>query len=231
MLNAKLFRLMSVIMCLAAPAAFADPVTTEITGVVSFSNGIYGDIAVGSAVDAFFTVDPSQANNASIQPGETSVGYLSRSFGNGDPFVSSEVFVNGVNVGLDPTALSDVNWVYGQVNSTGPGGFFDNSSSFFLTAQYGWGSNNYQSDYGISANDGSAYSLDGAIPQLTSSDSGNGVLNLNNNVLAYTVLSAHTVAAPKSDASVPAPFSLGLLSFGLLGAALRRRAPKTATRV
>ena len=225
-MRSKILLTISLILGLASPAVFAAPVTTELTGVVNAATGIYGDIAIGSAVDIFFTVDPSQASATLLHPNSQAV--YSNSNGVGVPFVSSEVFVNGVNVTLDPSIVGADFTSPNQIQSTDSGG---RSSAYNLSQQFIGAHGSIDNVFSISAaRNASAYSPDGAIPELATGDTGRGDFNdnlPNGGTLGYTVTSEATVAG-LPGASVPAPLSVGLLALGLLGAGLRRRTPKVA---
>jgi hypothetical protein len=206
---ARLKRFALLTCLLATPAAFAAPMTYELTGTVFNAQGIYGNIELGSAVDAFFTIDLSQAAFSASQPGIEEFG--------GADLVTSEVFVNGVNIAqnYDPTVYTSAQGIDASFLNLSNGAI---PSLYELYNQYS-GSNTYTSVYEEEPADSSAFSLDGAIPQLAAGDSGTGVLQ--SNVEGFSGLD-YSVSRV-SPVIVPAPLSLGLLCIGLAGTAMRRR--------
>jgi hypothetical protein len=212
----------ALILGLAAPAAFAAPFTTELTGVVTEANGMYADIALGSTVEVDFTIDATQASSSSFQ--STSASLTGSSAG----FMNTQVFVNGIDITLNRNTLPDLSVyesVQSQIFNFFPG---ENFSDFSLEQNFAWDGNNYQVYYSTDAQDESAYRADGTVPAFSPSAQSNGAVNTNGDFIGYQVTGSRTFAGFPGAAAVPAPLSAGLLGLGLLGACLRRRSPKAA---
>jgi len=199
-------------------------------GYVEDSSGVYSDIAPGSAVDVFFTLDIAQAQDFYIAPDNIQYAEYGYAANVGVSLVISSVFVNGANVALSESDTSDSPFLYGVVNTGGPA-YWNGGSFFDVFNAYSWDANQYLSEYYAYGTDGSLFSPSGLLPALGPGDNGLGSLYYNGSWLDYFVpgppaLPSPTAgpgAPPLDPAPVPAPLSSGLFGAGLLALLAERR--------
>jgi hypothetical protein len=218
-----LFVSMALLLNLTAGVAMAAPLTYLLKGTVDFVSGDYSDIALGSSVDATFTLDMTQATDVTTIQGlaqyvvETGDGPLAT-------MIRSSVVINGTTYAQEAGPYSSAQ----QYTVTyGPDVAFETGvQSLYETynlVTYANSGNTFYSEYFVTdATTASAYSPDGALPQLNSGQAAEGVLSNAGSVLQYTITAESALALP--PVRVPAPASAGLLLLGLFGVAqLKRR--------
>jgi hypothetical protein len=196
----------------SAASALAAPVTYDITGTVTYSNGRFAGDA-GDAVTAVLTEDLSAANGSVVGPGSV---YLTSN--------------------LDPDLLVMTLTVNGQalsVPAISPADNFQESIQDYSNAANGGVQSSYEAllidfttgglvqfrEFSSGGSD-SAYTSTGLIP-LVNTNYNLATIQTRTDEVDFNV---NSIALRPSGLPVPAPFSLGLFGLGLAALSFRRPA-------